>query len=120
MDRFSEKQEEINQRRVEVSVHYPALWSNMIAEWNTPDPDDRVWLTYSANYLFRTNNICWAIDPLTLNWRVKDAPKVDVARDLSSLSFALLTHGHNDHLDLDLLSSLRRLPIIWSSPNFFC
>lgn len=118
MDRFSEKQEKINQRRKEASALYPLLWSKMIAKWKTPDPEDRVWLTYSANYLFRTDNIRWAIDPLTLNWRIKDAPQVDVARDLSDLSFVLLTHGHKDHLDLQLLSALRHLPITWVVPEF--
>jgi hypothetical protein len=90
----------------------------MIAEWNTPDPADRVWLTYSANYLFCTNNVRWAIDPLTFNWRIKDAQKVDVTQDLSGLSFVLLTHGHQDHLDIDLLSALRDQPIIWVVPEF--
>ena len=118
MDRFADKQEQINQRRGELSVLYPSLWSKMITEWNTPDPEDRVWLTYSANYLFRTNHIRWAIDPLTLNWRIAGTPKVDVARDLKDLSFVLLTHGHKDHLDLDLLSALRDLPITWIVPEF--
>ncbi len=89
----------------------------MIAEWNAPDPVNRVWLTYSANYLFRTNNIRWAIDPLTLNWRIKDTPQVNVARDLCNLSFVLLTHGHDDHLDIDLLWTLRELPITWVVPE---
>jgi hypothetical protein len=118
MDRFSEKQETIAQRCAEATSRYPALWSKMIAEWNEPDPVDRVWLMYSANYLFRTNNIRWAIDPLSLNWRIKDAPKVDVAGDLKDLSFVLLTHGHNDHLDLDLLAALRHMPITWVVPEF--
>jgi hypothetical protein len=118
MVRFSEKQEKIHQLRIEESSLYPARWSKMISEWNQPDPENRVWLTYSANYLFRTNHIRWAIDPLTLHWRVSEAPKVDVAQDLRNLSFVLLTHGHNDHLDLDLLSALRHLPIKWIIPEF--
>ena len=118
MDRFSEKQEQINKHRLEAIQLYPALWSNLIAEWSTPDPQDRVWLTYSANYLFRTNNVRWAIDPLTLHWRIEAAPNVDVAHDLSSLSFVLLTHGHKDHLDLDVLFALRDLPITWVVPEF--
>ena len=117
MDRFSEKQSEIEQRRAEACARYPALWSRMITEWNTPDPVDRVWLTYSANYLFRTNNIRWAMDPLTLNWRIPDAPKVSTACDLRHLSFVLLTHEHKDHLDFDLLASLRDMPITWVVPQ---
>ena len=118
MDRFSEKQEQINKHRLEAIQLYPALWSNLIAEWSTPDSQDRVWLTYSANYLFRTNNVRWAIDPLTLHWRIEAAPNVDVAHDLSPLSLVLLTHGHKDHLDLDVLFALRDLPITWVVPEF--
>lgn len=118
-DRFSEKQKQINQWKAETSARYLELWSRMIAEWNSPGPDDRVWLMYSANYLFRTNNIRWAIDPLTFGWRVKYAPKVNaLASDLKNISFALLTHSHPDHLDLELLSSLRHLPITWVVPEF--
>lgn len=43
---------------------------------------------------------------------------MDVAGDLVDLSFVLLTHGHKDHLDLDLLSALRHLPITWVVPYF--
>jgi len=82
MDRFAERQTRIGQRRAEVSASYPAVFSRMIAEWIAAGSDDRAWLMYSANYLFRTNNIRWAIDPLTLNWRMNDAPKADVARKL--------------------------------------
>jgi L-ascorbate metabolism protein UlaG (beta-lactamase superfamily) len=118
MDRFSEKQARIAQYRADASALYPTQWSKLIAEWNTPDSSDRVWLTYSANYLFRMNNVRWAIDPLTLGWRIKNAPKVDVARDLSNLCFVLLTHGHKDHLDMELLFALRHLPITWVVPEF--
>lgn len=118
MDRFAEKESQIRQCRNEAIAHYPALWSQMILEWSSPGPQDRVWLMYSANYLFRTNNIHWAIDPLTLIRRIREAPKVNVTHDLSRLSFVLLTHRHNDHLDIDLLSALRHLPIKWVVPEF--
>jgi L-ascorbate metabolism protein UlaG (beta-lactamase superfamily) len=117
-DRFSETQAKILQRKIEASAHYPALWKKIIAEWNAPDPQDRVWLTYSANYIFRTNNIRWAIDPLTLDGRLKIPPRVDLARDLQNLSFVLLTHTHGDHLDLELISALRSLPITWVVPEY--
>ncbi len=118
MDRCTEKQVQIDRRRDEICARYPALWSKIIAEWHSPGPEDRAWLMYSANYLFRTGNVRWAIDPLTLNWRVGEAPIPDAARDLSNLSFVLLTHRHADHLDLNLLSALRGLPIVWVVPEF--
>jgi hypothetical protein len=116
MDRFSEKQAQIARHRDELIARYPALWQNIITEWKSPGPD-QAWLTYSANYLFRTGNVRWALDPLTLNWRLKDsAPKVDVS-DLGDASFILLTHRHEDHLDLDLLAALRHFPICWVVPE---
>ncbi len=118
MDPFSDRQEGILRQRVQALAEYPALWKKIIVEWNAPDPENQVWLTYSANYLFRTNQIRWAIDPLTLNWRLKSVPAVNVARDLRNLRFVLLTHNHKDHLDLDLLSALRSLPIKWVVPKF--
>jgi Beta-lactamase superfamily domain len=118
MDRFSEKQTRINQLKTDVSSYYPERWSKIITEWNSFGADDRVWLTYSANYLFRTNNVRWAIDPLTLSWRINDAPKVSAGHDLRNLSFVLLTHRHEDHLDIDLLRALRHLPITWVVPEF--
>ena len=33
------------------------------------------------------------------------------------LDFVLLTHDHADHLDLDMLRSLRNHPIIWIVPK---
>jgi|WetSurMetagenome_2_1015567.scaffolds.fasta_scaffold89594_2 phosphoribosyl 1,2-cyclic phosphodiesterase len=117
MDRFSEKQKKIDQRRINASALYPALWSHMIEEWRQPDPQDRVWLTYSANYLFRSNDVRWAIDPLTLDGRFEQAPRVNAERDLRGLSFVLLTHDHKDHLDLGLLYALRNLPLPWVVPE---
>jgi L-ascorbate metabolism protein UlaG (beta-lactamase superfamily) len=117
MDQFSEKQAQISQKRDEISARYPLLWSNMIAEWNSPGLDDRVWLMYSANYLFRTNNIRWAMDPLRLIHRLPQAPDVNPVHDLKALSFVLLTHQHADHLDLGLIGQIRHLPIIWVIPE---
>jgi L-ascorbate metabolism protein UlaG (beta-lactamase superfamily) len=116
MDRFSEKQIQIARQREELVARYPALWEKIISEWKSPGPD-RAWLTYSANYLFRTGGVRWALDPLTLNWRLKDAaPKVDIS-DLGDASFILLTHRHEDHLDLDLLATLQHFPICWVVPE---
>ncbi len=117
-DRFNKKQAQIIQHQAEVSARYPALWSKMIAEWNQPGMDDRAWLMYSANYLFRTNNVRWAMDPLRLSQRLPQAPTVEFAKDLDKLSFVILTHQHADHLDLDLIRELSHLPLFWVIPDF--
>jgi len=117
MDRATDKQARIDRRRKGISSRYPAIWEKLVGEWNSPGREDLAWLIYSANYLFRTAGIHWALDPLTLHWRVPGAPPVDTARDLRNLSFVLLTHCHADHLDFDLLRSLRTSPIRWVIPE---
>ena len=113
-----ERQGQIDRKRLEITRQYPALWKRLIAEWKAPEQQDRAWLTYSANYLFRTGNIRWGIDPLTFAWRVAGAAEVDTFHDLQDLSFVLLTHRHEDHLDLHLISTLCHLPVRWVVPEF--
>jgi L-ascorbate metabolism protein UlaG (beta-lactamase superfamily) len=113
---IADKQEQINCRRQETLRGYPELWSRITAEWNSPGPDDRAWLMYSANYLFRTAGVRWALDPLTLRRRVPSAPELDVSA-LAALDFVVLTHRHADHLDLDLLRALREYPIRYIIPE---
>jgi len=117
MDPSAEKQAWIDRRRDEMVARTPAIWDKLIAEWNSPGPADRAWLMYSANYLFRTQGVRWAIDPLRLKNRLPQAPETEVARDLKDLDFVLLTHRHKDHLDIDLLRLLRHLPIWWVVPE---
>jgi hypothetical protein len=88
----------------------------MISEWRLPG-DDRVWLTYSANYLFRAGGVRWALDPLTLHQRLPLAAQVDIADSLSTISFVLLSHRHADHLDLNLIRELGQFPIRWVIPE---
>lgn len=103
-------------RRAALVAAYPDIWRNITTEWQQPDPEDRAWLTYSANYILRTGGVRWAIDPLTLHWRMNDAQVVDAAA-LAGASFILLTHRHADHLDLDLLAALAAYPICWVVPE---
>lgn len=117
MGKFTDKHALIDQRRIELVAHYPAIWDKVLAEWNLQGSDDRAWLMYSANYLFHTQGVHWALDPLTLNSRLPEACAMDVARDLHDLDFVLLTHRHKDHLDLGLVNSLRHLPICWVIPE---
>jgi len=111
-----EFQARLQARKAEVSAAYPALWSRIIQEWKSPGPANRAWLLYSANYLFRTDGVRWALDPLTLDQRLPSAPAVNAAKDLKDLAFVLLTHRHKDHFDLGLIRALRRLPILWIVP----
>ncbi|MHC1739807.1 MAG: MBL fold metallo-hydrolase [Anaerolineaceae bacterium] len=117
-DRFTKKQAQIDQQIKQLIDSYPSLWNGMIADWKTNDPTDAGWLMYSANYLFRTTSVRWAVDPLSLHWRIPAAPQLNLKKDLQDLSFVLLTHDHKDHLDLELIRELRDYPIQWVVPAF--
>jgi L-ascorbate metabolism protein UlaG (beta-lactamase superfamily) len=117
-DRTTKKQELIEQKRGLLLDRFPSLWSAMIADWNSDDQADAGWLMYSANYLFRTRGVRWAVDPLNLRSRIQAALQVDARNDLEKLSLVILTHEHNDHLDLNLIRELKDLPIRWIVPRF--
>ena len=114
----SKEQTHIDQLRMKKSASYPQVVGNLIKEWDSPGTEDKAWLMYSANYLFRMGETRWAMDPLTLRRRVPDAPEVEITQSLSALDFIVLTHRHADHLDFDLLKSLRHLPIRWVIPDY--
>ena len=90
----------------------------IINEWKQNSGADCAWLTYSANYLFRTAGVRWALDPFSLFTRVGGGPQPDFAADLAGLQLVVLTHAHNDHLDLNLVTAIRELPLTWVIPEF--
>jgi L-ascorbate metabolism protein UlaG (beta-lactamase superfamily) len=116
-DHPAEKQKRIEQRMRTRTAEYPALWQRMMDEWLCPEPTDRAWLLYSANYLFRTAGIRWALDPLTLSRRVPSAPEMDVS-PLQALNYIVLSHRHHDHFDPPLLEKLACFPARWVMPPF--
>lgn len=117
MDKEALRQQEIDVKRDQAVLTYPYIWNRLITDWNQPGVQDCAWLIYSANYLFRSGNIRWALDPLTLNARLPVTAQVPVAQDLGNLDFVLITHKHADHLDLDLIRKLIHLPIQWVIPK---
>ena len=117
MGSFNTGQASVGDRGAALTREYSRLWKRMISEWQSPDGQNRAWLLYSANYLFRTAGVRWALDPLRLRQRLLEAPLMDARRDLEELSLALLTHRHIDHLDLGLVGELSELPIRWVVPE---
>jgi hypothetical protein len=89
----------------------------MVARWQAAE-SDAAWLTYSANYLFHTAGVRWALDPLSVFSRLSLPNSLNFANDLAPLEAVVLTHKHADHLDLDLLSHLVSLPLSWVVPEF--
>ncbi len=97
---------------------YSAAWEKMIGEWKSTEAGEYAWLTYSANYLLHTAGVRWALDPVALSSRFPTMKSPDYAGDLGSLQVIVLSHVHNDHLDLDLISALKELPLLWVIPEF--
>jgi hypothetical protein len=117
-DRWVKQQSNIDQRRKQAATSYAERLAGLAREWNSPGTEDRAWLVYSANYVLRTGGLLWALDPLTLGWRVPGAPVIDAGLAFGKLKLILLTHAHGDHLDYDLLKAMRHLPIQWVIPDF--
>ena len=89
---------EIDARREVLVRDYPELWHTMVRAWQAPRHDDAVWLMYSANYLFNTQGLKWAVDPVLLNNRVPEAPLLDVRQDLKKPGFCSADpHPHGSH-----------------------
>lgn len=97
---------------------YPSLWKKFTRDWRADDPQDALWLTFSANYLLRTAGVRWALDPFSLLTRTGGADQPEFARDLASLQLVALTHAHADHFDANLLAAIADLPICWLIPGF--
>ncbi|MHB8089451.1 MAG: MBL fold metallo-hydrolase [Anaerolineaceae bacterium] len=96
---------------------YSDQWDKVLKDWNSLKLTDAAWLTYAANYLLFTGGTRWAIDPLSMSTRIAGIQKPDFANDLKNLEFVVLSHAHNDHLDLTLIDAIAHLPIKWIIPQ---
>lgn len=97
---------------------YPSLWRKITRDWRADDPQDALWLTYSANYLLRTGGVRWALDPFSLLTRTGSGGQPDFARDLAGLQLVVLSHAHADHFDPTLIADIAGLQLIWVVPEF--
>jgi hypothetical protein len=116
-DLYIQKQAEIEQKILTATAAYSSLWQDVVSDWQV-EQNDAVWLTYAANYLLHTGKTHWAIDPYSLFTRLKLDIQPDFLNDLRNLQLVVLTHAHADHLDLNLITALRDLPITWVVPSF--
>lgn len=107
-------EQQINHAREE----YPSLWREVIQSWNHDEAGDALWLTYAANYLFRTGGMRWALDPFSMSSRVPGVEQPDYARDLAKCKLFVLSHKHADHLDLNLVKAMQDLPVRWVIPAY--
>lgn len=98
-------------------TEYSSQWDKVLKDWNSLKQTDAAWLTYAANYLLFTGGTRWAIDPFSMSTRIKGIQTPDFANDLKNLEFVVLSHAHNDHLDLTLIDAIAHLPVQWIIPE---
>ena len=107
----------IELRKQKAVADYPALWQEVIRDWAGNGPENAAWLTYAANYLFRTGGVHWAMDPFFMGSRIQGIAEPNFQSDLAKLELVALTHAHSDHLDLRLIEALSFLPVQWIIPQ---
>lgn len=117
-DRLMQCSENISSKIDHAREDYPSLWRGMIEKWQNSEEHDSAWLTYAASYLLNTAGVKWAVDPFSLITRLGQGNQPDFKKDLEKLQLVILSHTHQDHLDLNLISALRCLPITWVIPEF--
>ncbi len=92
-------------------------WNAMLSSWSRPANSCSLWLMHAASYLFNSDGVRWAVDPLVPGNLLADFPNDLPIDPLKRLSFVLLTHDHADHVDYDLLSSLRESEVRYVVPE---
>lgn len=117
-DRVLERQRQIQQDIACTAAGYTDLWRRITREWRDSITGCHTWLTYAANYLFSFDGFKWALDPFAMSSRVANISAPDYRADLALLSLIVLTHEHNDHLDMALVRALADLDIRWIIPHF--
>ncbi len=90
----------------EYERHFEEWWRTVFSEYKT-ETRDRLWLAGPSAYVFSLGGVRFAVD-LQIR-REEDLLRVadTLTEDLSQLSFILITHQHDDHFCIPLLSRLR-------------
>ena len=118
MTHASVRRGEIENDLIRARSGYRELWTRVISDWRDSATGNHAWLTYSANYLLSCRGYKWALDPFSMSSRVGGTPAPDYRIDLAPLSLVVLTHEHNDHLDLNLVRALMDADIEWVIPAY--
>ena len=90
----------------EYNRHFVSWWRGIFDAYRGGS-GDRLWLAGPSSYVFSLSGVRFAVD-LQIR-RECDLEKVapTLAKDLSGLSFILITHQHDDHFCIPLLQRLR-------------
>lgn len=96
---------------------YPDAFDVMLGRWAEASGACEMSLMYAASYLFVTGEVRWAVDPVLPGSLLPDFPDGLRTEPLGELAFVLLTHDHSDHVDWELLASLRDSGVTFVVPE---
>lgn len=93
---------------------YLEIWQGI--EEGLASGEDEFFLMGPSNYIFQTGGVRWAVDPAFTVPRDRSSfACINADEIMNSLDFVLLTHGHIDHFDPELM---RRYPhLLWIVPD---
>ena len=91
-------------------------WSEFMIDLAT-SADNAYWLISHASYVFRTENIVWAVDPVLQADEHRLVDK-ELANCFEHLKFVLVTHLHADHFDAHFLKAMENSKCMWILPSF--
>lgn len=98
--------------------NFERYWDKAFSELrNATENENKMWLVGPSSYLFSIDGVKFAVDPQIR--RMKDVESLSdrLSKDLSVLSFVLITHQHDDHFCAPLIERVRHLPITWYLPS---
>lgn len=117
-DQVAARRQQIHRELEQAEADYPDLWSRVTQAWRNSESGQYAWLTYAANYLFSIDGFKWALDPFAMSSRISGMPSPGYRRDLAPLSLIVLTHEHNDHLDMSLIAEMAQTKARWVIPSY--
>lgn len=101
----------------EFFAQYEQAWQRVSEEWEKDVAEIRGWLTYSANYIFKSGKLAWGVDPFMPYTLLGAEYPGEIPNPLHELDMILLTHEHSDHWDEKLYRALAGRPRVWLVPK---
>ena len=97
-------------------AHFADQWDSVFKALATSHSTDPMWLAGSSSYVFSIDGIKFAVDLQIRRKKDLEILSPRLQNDLAPLSFVLITHPHDDHLNPAFIRTVKDLPIRWFLP----
>jgi hypothetical protein len=97
-------------------AHFADQWDSVFKALATSHSTDTMWLAGSSSYVFSIDGIKFAVDLQIRRKKDLEILSPRLQNDLAPLSFVLITHPHDDHLNPAFIRTVKDLPIRWFLP----